>query len=56
MRFTMRFVNNTLNEDIHTNKVFKGRYKTYSLGYSAPSYKSQDEIILDDLVVYSALK
>ena len=45
MRVSMRFNNNTINDDPDTNSIFKGVHKVYSLGTTARTKQSQDELM-----------
>lgn len=45
MRMTLRFVNNSVNNDTKTNSIFMGKHNTYALG---TAFKNEDYFEITD--------
>ena len=54
MRISMRFNNNTINDDPDTNSIFKGIHKTYNLGTSLTKKSVTIELMEDLNMKYRA--
>lgn len=54
MRISLRFANNSINDDEDTNSIFKGIHKTYVLGTSKTSKTDYIELMDDLTMEYKA--